>query len=475
MASPAARRDSDGRGNVEPPGVVLHAAGEDTRAPGRFVNPPYGQPAPPEEILNPPTELCEIGRRSRHSPTAVGQPCRLRTTMTPVPAIELQTRLERFRAHLDTVNPDWELAAILSKINLYYFTGTTPEGLLLVPRAGDAEFWVRRSHERALAESLFPRVQPMESYRDAAATKPRWPRTVHLETEKVPLAMYQRLQKHFGFEQIRPVDGACLTVRAVKSEYELEQMARAGEIHRRVLEEQVPGMLRQGMTEAELSGELYAALIAAGHHGVARFAMFDTEMALGFVSFGDNSIYPNCFNGPGGNRGMCAAVPVLGSPARRLQAGDLVFIDVGCGVEGYHTDKTMTYGFGGALPPEAQAAQARCVELEHAIAARLQPGVVPSEIYQTTLRSLDADFQQNFMGFGPRRVKFLGHGIGLVVDEWPVIAEGFDEPLQAGMTLALEPKKGLAGIGTVGIENTFVVTPQGGRSLTGDHPGLLAV
>ena len=79
------------------------------------------------------------------------------------------------------------------------------------------------------------------------------------------------------------------------------------------------------------------------------------------------------------------------------------------------------------------------------------------------------------MGFGQRRVKFLGHGIGLVVDELPVIAEGFDEPLQERMTLAVEPKKGIDEVGMVGIENTFVVTPQGGRCLTGDSRGLIPV
>jgi len=74
------------------------------------------------------------------------------------------------------------------------------------------------------------------------------------------------------------------------------------------------------------------------------------------------------------------------------------------------------------------------------------------------------------MGFGKRKVKFLGHGIGLQVDEMPVIAEGFNEPLKEGMVLALEPKKGIENVGMVGIENTFIVTGQGGKCITGDNP-----
>jgi Xaa-Pro aminopeptidase len=135
----------------------------------------------------------------------------------------------------------------------------------------------------------------------------------------------------------------------------------------------------------------------------------------------------------------------------------------------------MTYMFGRPLPEAALAAQARCVDIERRLAVALKPGAIPSRIYTETLGSLDASFRENFMGFGPRRVSFLGHGVGLQIDEPPVLAEGFDEPLAEGMVLALEPKKGIPGVGMVGTENTYQVTPDGGRSLTGCHPGLMLV
>ena len=109
------------------------------------------------------------------------------------------------------------------------------------------------------------------------------------------------------------------------------------------------------------------------------------------------------------------------------------------------------------------------------IAKLLKPGAVPAEIYKTVMNRLEPEFLQNFMGFGPRRVKFLGHGTGLVIDEPPVIAEAFRGPLRERMVLAVEPKKGVKDVGMVGIEDTFLVTPGGGRSLTGEHPGLLVV
>jgi Xaa-Pro dipeptidase len=391
-----------------------------------------------------------------------------------VPLAELNLRLERFRVQMDEVHPDWEMALVFRKVNLYYFTGTMCEGMLLIPRTDQAVFWVRRSIERAMDDSLFPNLRPMDSFRDAAASAGKLPDTVYLETEVVPLAFFQRLQKHFPFAKVQSLDAEIAAVRAIKSPWELALTRQAGQIHRAVLEDQVPGMLREGMSEVDLGVELFGALIAAGHQGVARFGMFDTEILLGHVSFGVNSLYPTSFNGAGGNVGVCPAVPLMGSRERKLHKGDLVYIDIGCGVDGYHTDKTMTYMFGADAPSEARIAHDRCVALQNLIAEQLRPGAIPAKLYKSVMERLDAEFQRNFMGYQTRRVKFLGHGVGLLVDEWPVIAEGFDAPLQEGMVLAVEPKKGVPGVGMVGIENTFEVTAQGGRNLTGDHPGLMA-
>jgi len=388
---------------------------------------------------------------------------------------ELQNRMNAFRVKMLAVDPDWQLAVIISKINQYYFTGTMQEGMLLIPREEQAQFFVRRSFQRAVDESVFPVIHSMESYRDMAQAYGSFPPEVYLETEFVPLAMLQRIQKYFPFQTAKSVEPVINAVRAIKSDYELTLMRESGRVHQRVLEQRIPGILREGMSEAELASELYNILVQEGHQGVSRFGMFDTEMLLGHICFGKSSIYPTFFNGPGGNYGMSASIPSFGSRENRLKSGDLVFIDIGCGVDGYHTDKTMTYVFGGELPEEAIQAHHRCVEIQNRIAALLKPGAIPEAIYKSTMNSLDQNFLKNFMGFGDRRVKFLGHGIGLLIDEVPVIAEGFREPMQEGMVFALEPKKGFEDIGMVGIENTFIVTAEGGECITGNHPGLLRI
>jgi len=299
------------------------------------------------------------------------------------------------------------------------------------------------------------------------------PSTVYLETDVVSIAQLQRLQKHLPFTDVRSVDEQVAAVRAVKSPYELALMEQAGKVHRHVLEDRVPGMLEGGIDEVSFACDLYSAMVKEGHQGIIRFGGFN-EMVLGQIGFGTSSLRPICVDTPGGVSGMHPSVSQMGSRDRKLGRGDLVVIDIGCGYNGYQTDKTMTYVYQGSLPEPAVRAHERCVAIQDELASLLRPGKVPSGIYHEVMAGLEPEFLENFMGFG-KSVRFLGHGIGLWIDEWPVIAEGFDEPLQEGMVFALEPKKGIKDVGLVGIENTYIVTPQGGRCITGTSRGLVPV
>lgn len=389
-----------------------------------------------------------------------------------VPLTELKDRLKRFQARMDAARPGWDIAAIVGKIPLYYFTGTMQDGILLIRQGGDAVFWVRQSYERAQEESLFLDIRKMRSYRDVAAAMGPFPSTAYLETDLMPISQLQRIQKHLPFSDVKPVDEQVAMVRAKKSRYELSLMEQAGRIHRHVLEDCVPDMLSEGMDEVTFTCDLYSRMVKEGHQGIIRFGMFN-EMVLGQIGFGTSSLHPICVDTPGGVSGMHPSVPQMGSRDRKLKKGDLVVVDIGCGYKGYQTDKTLTYMYGKPIPDAAVAEHWRCVEIQDRMATMLKPGAVPSEIYRTIMADLEPAFLKNFMGFGDHQVRFLGHGIGLWIDESPVIAEGFNEPLEEGMVFALEPKKGIPDVGLVGIENTFIVTPQGGRSITGFNRGLI--
>ncbi|KUK10042.1 MAG: Peptidase M24 [Clostridia bacterium 41_269] len=388
---------------------------------------------------------------------------------------ELEERIKKFCRSADKAHPQWDNALILSKVNQYYFTGTMQDGMLLIKRDGTVSYYVRRSYERALDESPLPHIYPMESYRNAAEREGKDLGYVLLEKETVTLAIMDRLKKHFTFKNIGSLDPLVLSLRAVKSPYEIRLIRESGKKHHEFLMEVVPSLLREGMSEADLTAEIYEKMVKHGHQGVCRFNMFQTEIAVGQIGFGESSLYPTSFDGPGGAYGMYPAVPLVGSRERKLKKGDLVFVDIAYGVRGYHSDKTQVYSFGAEPPMEVIQIHRKCIDIQKRLAELLKPNAIPSEIYRTVIGDLDNGFMENFMGFGKRRVKFLGHGIGLHVDEPPVIAEGFDQPLEENMVIALEPKKGIAGIGMVGVEDTYIVSPHGGECITGGGKDIIVV
>ena len=390
----------------------------------------------------------------------------LTEALRPVPASELEARLERFRRAMDAAHPGWEMAAVNHKVAMYYFTGTIQEGVLLI-RPQDAVFWVRRSFERACNESHFSDIRPMHSFREAAAFYGSAPKVMYVETKKATLDWERMLHKYFAFEELGSFDSVLQDLRMVKSEYELKQMEQSGAIHETVLDIVAPKLIHGGISEAQLAIALYSEMVQRGSHGTARFNQALGEEAVGIASFGKSGLVRTGFDSPGGTDGTCIAVQSIGNAFRKLQSGRLVYLDIPCGFDGYHTDKTVVYYYGDLAKDEQSKhlmeAQQRCLELEQEVVRLMVPGEPIENLYLRTMDKFDNIYGDAFMNGG----KFLGHSIGLVMDEAPAIAKGFKQPLQPGMTFAVEPKIALPGLGMVGTENTYVVTEKGARSLTG--------
>jgi Xaa-Pro aminopeptidase len=297
---------------------------------------------------------------------------------------------------------------------------------------------------------------------------------VHIEKEVVPVAHLERFNKYFNAKKFKSLDMAVAKSRAVKTDFELELMKKAGEIHRKFMDEVAPKILVEDISEALFGAKLLQSAIELGSFGITRMGSFNAELYLGNICFDESGNYYNSFDGPAGIRGLSPAVPLFGSFQKKLKKNSVVLVDTGCNYEGYHTDKTSIYAYG-KIPQQAYDYHKRCVEIQNMVAEMLRPGNIPEEIYLKVMNKVDEEFDINFMGFGPNKVKFLGHGIGLVIDEYPVIAKGFKEPLEKNVVMAIEPKKGIEGFGMVGIENTFVVTENGGVSLTGNNFDIINV
>ena len=403
------------------------------------------------------------------------------TALEQLPLTESRARVQRCQQRLKERLPEVAGLLITSQLNIYYFSGTLGLGLLWLPVEGEPVLLIRKGLERALLESPLAAIRRFHSFRDIAglcaeAGSPLPERgSVGVEAAHMTLAQARMLEARVPGLNFVPADAVITRIRAVKSEWELNKLRLAGERHARCLTEILPARIKPGMTERDIALQALNSFYEAGHGGMVRLS--GGGVSAGYASVGESGLYATNFDGPLGARGLHPATPYLGDAGTVWKKGQVLTVDMGFALEGYNTDKTQTYWAGPApVSDEVRRAHDCCVDIQQRAAAMLKPGVLPSQIWAEAQNwAAKAGYADNFMGYGPERVRFLGHGIGLNMDEFPPLAKGFDEPLEAGMVIALEPKLGLPGIGMPGVENTFEITEQGARSLTGDRFELIVV
>lgn len=411
------------------------------------------------------------------------------TAVETLPASEAEWRLARCRTMLRRALRAAEQrheplpcgVLVASKINIYYYTGTLATGLLWIPLEGEPVLMIRKGIERARAESPLRHVVAFRSFKDvkplcAEAGSPLG-QVVAVEMGGMSWATANMLQERLQNTHFVPGDELTAHCRMVKSAWELDKLRLCGARHNACLRELLPQRIHPGMTERAIGLAIWDVFLAHGHGGLIRLNNQGDETFLGVVSAGPSGLYPTGFDGPLGGRGMHPALPYMGDAGTVWKNGEILSLDVGFTLEGYNTDTTQIYWAGAsAIPDEIVRAQELCARVQNTASAALVPGACPEDIWRDALRQVaDSPFAEQFMGIGPDKVSFLGHGIGLHVAEQPVIAARFVQPLEENMVIALEPKISLPGVGMVGVENTFVVTPAGGVSLTGTTADILRI
>ncbi len=391
-----------------------------------------------------------------------------------IPISELSQRWAKVRGLLRRHVPEAGGLMTFSRVAAYYLTGTMAPGVCWLPLQGEPLLMLRKGRERARLESPLSSIVTFRSYADldglAREAGCPLPEVLAAEQSGLTWGLGQNLATKLSGKRCVPGDMVLAMAQSLKTPWELAKMRLAGERHAKCLMEIVPARIRPGMTEREISHIVWEAFFSQGHSGLMRMGAFGEEIFLGHVSAGDSGNYPSFFNGPLGLRGEHPATTAMGYAGKVWSKGEPLALDVGFVLEGYHTDKTQLYWAGArdTIPKQVRRGHDFCMRVQEWIAERMKPGAIPSALYAHCVRWAEEEgLADGFMGLGGNQVRFIGHGIGLVVDGWPVIAKGFDEPLEEGMVMALEPKQGIPGLGMVGVENTFEVTPDGGRCLTG--------
>ena len=378
------------------------------------------------------------------------------------PQTEIEQRIENLKIYLRSRNLD--AALILQQIDLFYFSGTIQKANLYVPAEGDPILMVHKSTERARAESSTEQILHLDSPKKIPdilkANGYALPRSLGMELDVLPTNMYFQYQRLFQEAEIVDLSPPLRLIRAVKSSYEISIMRRAAELSDQVAKH-VPNILQEGMSELELAGKVEAEARKLGHQGVVRMRLWGSEMFYGHLMSGPTAAVPSYLASPTGGVGAGPAM-AQGPSYKTIQRHEPVLVDYVFAYNGYLSDHTRIFSLG-SLPQELVDAHAAMLEVQEMVKKIATPGMPSGAIYEQALaKATQLGYADHFMGVaGRERIRFVGHGIGLEIDEFPFLAAGQDLPLQEGMTIALEPKLIFPGKGVVGIENTHVVTSEG--------------
>ncbi|SDY75598.1 Xaa-Pro peptidase family protein [Thermoactinomyces sp. DSM 45892] len=385
-------------------------------------------------------------------------------TLPRVPKSEIEQRIHRLQSYLQEHGIDGVLLA--QNVDLYYFTGTMQNALCYIPREGEPVLYVKKSVARAEFEAHVE-VQPLGRLRELGAVLTKRYGVIHkmgFELDVLPYTTAHFYQKLFSEAEMVDVSFALRHIRSVKSAYELAQIKRAAQILDDTLTK-VSSWIRIGMSELELAARIEYEFRLQGNINLWRMRGFNQELALGMVASGSSASTPTYFDGPAGGLGVSTASP-QGASFRQIKANEPILIDVSMIVEGYMVDQTRIAVIGELSEPIKEA-----YEVARSILRRVEeqgkPGACWQDLYATSLEmAKEAGLSNYFMGYGADQAKFLGHGVGIELDELPILAKGFSQPLEEGMVIAIEPKFTFPEQGVIGIENTYVVTANGLESLS---------
>lgn len=361
-----------------------------------------------------------------------------------------------------------EACIVSTPVNTYYLHQCIFQGYTYIPLEGEILCFVRRPSDFAL-DSLqlndghchFIRKpeQIVEILQDKAYPMPA---SLGLEGEEMPQSQWARFEKMFAQSQLKNTSHMLRQARSVKTAFELEQIRLSARLHEAVYR-QIPSMYRPGMSEREFCIEVEYQMRKGGCLGLFRCYGIDMESFMGSVLAGDNAAASSPYDFALGGAGH-PSNPIGACQDFALREGQSILVDMCGNFSGYLDDLSRCYSVG-KLPDIAYQAHQTALDIQSYIQENLKPGVICEDLYHGALKiAQEAGMAPYFMGCR-QQAKFVGHGVGLVINELPVLAPRMKEALQAGMVLAVEPKMVLEGIGAVGVENSFIVTENGGEKL----------
>lgn len=381
--------------------------------------------------------------------------------MLYAPKEEIRNRIDKLKKLMEKASLDG--AFFHYKIDYYYLSGTMQDLLLFVPLDREPILFVKREISRARRESPLDEIIPIRSIKDILShIKPM--KRVGLQLDVIPYNDVIKFKDLLGDCELINASPLTKELRKIKSPFEIGLMERAASIQKKVYQ-LVPEVLKEGMSEIELGGIMEAYAKTLGHEGLLRVRSLNYEAYSWHIISGRTGSIVSQSDSPMGGLGLSPAFPV-GASMKKIKRDEPVLVDFGICYHGYQVDQTRMYAIG-TMPELFVKAYEACREIHYKVLDKVLEGKSSRELFEYSKRLADdLGYGDVYLGYKPHKVRFLAHGIGIELAEFPFIAASHDYPIEEGMVFAIEPKMVFPKKGATGIENTVLIEKEKWRVLT---------
>lgn len=289
------------------------------------------------------------------------------------------------------------------------------------------------------------------------------PSSIGLEQDSLSYAEVTRLAAVFKGVDVFNASGILREARMTKTPYEQKLMREDG-LRQVAVYSRVPSLYKRDMTDLELQVEIERELRLAGNLGCSRVAGRLMEINMGSVVSGENADVPSPYEFAMGGAGQDESLPG-GADGMTMKNGTTVMVDMNGNFNGYQTDLTRVWRVG-EISPLAQKAHECSRRILRALEKMAVPGVEIRLLYEKAMEIASGEGLEHYFMGHRQQSGFIGHGVGIELNEQPAIAPRSRETVRECMTLAIEPKFVIPGVGAVGVENTYIVKPDGLENIT---------
>lgn len=347
-------------------------------------------------------------------------------------------------------------------VNLFYVSGQIVNGYFYLPVNGDPLFFVKRPNGLSGEGVYYVRKpeQIIDYFTELNIPKPE---ALLLEADELAYSDYVRLQALFSPKKTGNATAMMRELRRIKTPWEIEQFRISGKQHTKTYQE-IPSCYRPGMTDLEFQYEIERLMRLNGSIGIFRTFGANMDIFMGSILAGDNAEAPSPFDFALGGAGADPSCPI-GANGTPLKEGTAIMVDMAGNYTPYISDMTRVFSVG-QLTDLAYKAHQVSLDIQQEIESKGVPGFPAADVYNVAESIVAREGLSDYFMGTKQQAKFVGHGIGLQINELPVFTPRSKDVLTEGMVFALEPKFVIPGVGAVGVENSYVVTGSGLEKLT---------